>query len=129
MKTVKFPIEVGMTVYLEPTGNAKGYHKKDTLLCGSVSKIGKKYFYITSEQVWGGTAKFNKETFFCWDNDNNFGYSVYLTPEDYEREQTRQAQLRDIRDLACRYMDDLPAEVVAAMYDPLANWLNRKEAQ
>lgn len=126
MKTVKFPIEIGMTVYLEPTGNAKGYHEKGALLCGNVSKIGKKYFYVTASRAWGEEAKFDKETFRCWDGNNNYGYNVYLTPEDYEREQTRQTQLQEIRDLAGRYRDELPADVVQAMYEPLANWLSRK---
>ncbi len=128
MKTAKFPIGIGMTVYLEPTGNAKGYHEKGALLCGTVSKIGRKYFYVTAARSWGEEAKFDKETFRCWDGNNNYGYNIYLTPEDYEHEQTRQAHLQGIRDLTDRYRDELPANIVSAMYEPLARWMRQKNA-
>ena len=124
MKTATFPIEIGMTVYLEPTGNAARRTDKANLLPGTVSEIGEKCFCVESDRLRACyPAKFDKDTFECENDGKNYGYKIYATREDYEREQTRLNLLREITCSVFKYFYELPADVVGAMYEPLANWL------
>lgn len=80
-----FPIEVGQRVYLVGTGNAAV--KPARLITGKITKIARKYFYVEGEQyIWGKEAKFLKDTFYCYDHDNNFGYEIYPSKEAWEHE-------------------------------------------
>lgn len=130
MKTKHFSISVGLTVYLEPTGNATRSKTPD-LIPGTISKIGRKYFYVTSQQhLWGGEAKFDKETFTCYDTENNYGYRIYLKPEWYEQEKDRIEKLAEIKNLLSRAGEDLPCGVVFKIHEVLTNWYeNEIEAE
>ena len=122
MKTKQFSISVGLPVYLEPTGNAARTRNPE-LIPGTISKIGRKYFYVTSEHhLWGGEAKFGRETFICWNGDGNYGYRIYLKPEWYEWELDRVKKLAEIKNLLSRKGDEIPHGVICKMYDDLMNW-------
>ena len=129
MKTKQFSISIGLPVYLEPTGNATRSRNPE-LIPGTISKIGRKYFYVTSEQrLWGGDAKFDKETFVCWDSDYNYGYRIYLKPEWYEWEQDRVKKLAEIKNLLSRMGDEIPHGVICKMHDALMNWTETEKGK
>lgn len=127
MHTRKFEISVGLPVYLEPTGNATRTRNPE-LIPGTISKIGRKYFYVTSDRsLWGGKAKFDKETFTCWEGDDNYGYRIYLKPEWYEQELDRIEKLSKMRNMLGRIGDELPYGVVCKMYECLMSWKEGSE--
>lgn len=127
MKTKQFSISVGLPVYLEPTGNA-AYSRNAELIPGTISKIGRKYFYVTSERrLWGGEAKFDRETFICWDSNENYGYKIYLHPEWYEWEQERIKKLAEIKDQLSRMGDDIPYGVICKMHATLKSWMEAEK--
>lgn len=129
MKTKQFSISVGLPVYLEPTGNATRSRNPE-LIPGTISKIGRKYFYVTSEhRLWGGEAKFDKETFTCWDVDYNYGYRIYLNPEWYEWERDRVKKLAEIKNLLSRMGDEVPHGVICKMHDVLMNWTETEKGK
>lgn len=97
-----FPIEVGQQVYLVGTGNAAV--KPPRLIPGRITKIARKYFYVSCEQyIWGREAKFDKETFSCYDMDNNFGYDIYPSEEAWEQQIDNEAKLYQVLNALKRY--------------------------
>lgn len=91
-----FEIKEGTEVCLEPTGNNAIWHKKPVM--GVVSSIGRKYFYVTvpNSPHWGN-IKFERETFLS-KYDDNAGFNLYPSLNDFLTEKTRKAKLRMIKE-------------------------------
>ena len=126
MHVKKFSISVGLTVYLNPLGNAAYRTDDQSLIEAKIARIGRKYFYVEAKtgRLFGGEAKFDKETFQCWDGDNNYGYKIYLHPYWYEWEVDKRKKIEEMRKVLDRNRDDLPYGVVCQMYDSLMCWKN-----
>lgn len=115
-----FPIEVGQRVFLVGTGNAES--KPARLIPGKITKIARKYFYVAGEQyIWGGEAKFDKETFFCYDNNNNFGYDIYPSQEAWEQQLDYESKLYQVRNALKRYDNKLRYSSLCSIYNLLVN--------
>ena len=76
-----FKLCVGKSVVLYPTGNNVHRHRHEPLE-GIVSKIGRKYFYVTYNQL-DKPARFRQEDF-CSDNpdDCNAGFEIFESMEE-----------------------------------------------
>jgi hypothetical protein len=67
-------IQVGQTVYLEPTGNACRYSK--TIIETRVSKVGRKYFEVENKRSKFDLEKMCEVSNICSD------YAVYLSAQE-----------------------------------------------
>lgn len=70
-----------------------------------------------------GEAKFDKETFVCWDSNENYGYRIYLKPEWYEWERDRVKKLAEIRSLLSRMGEEISYGTICKMHDTLMEWM------
>lgn len=116
----KFPIEVGKKVFLEPIGNAAKRGDVEAIE-GRISKIGRQYFYVKSEKgfLWCREAKFDKESFRCYDMNLNYGYYIYETMQEFYTEIQRREQLKYIRHEFRKYNREWSSETVSKIYDIL----------
>lgn len=83
MERVVFDIQVGMPVYLEPTGNNRWNPREKGVRKGTVTKIGRAYFYVTLDNSPWEAQKFSKETFESFCRDCNAGWVLYESEKDY----------------------------------------------
>lgn len=118
MKHRTFPIKVGQLVYLVGTGNAAV--KPPRLIPGTITKIARKYFYVAVEHyIWGHEAKFDKETFFCYNHDNNFGYDIYPSQEAWEQQVDYEEKLYQVLNALKRYDYELQYSSLCSIHDLL----------
>ena len=97
-KTLK-KVEIGDTVYMLPTRNARYWHPHEKYLKGVVTKIGRKYF--TVDRGVDGIRN-NFEERFTLDgaecvNDDNYGYILYGSEEEFARDTERDQKFSEIR--------------------------------
>lgn len=119
MKQSIFPIEVGAQVFMEPGGNAARRHSEE-LLVGTVSKIGRKYFYVDVVQSYQ-TLKFERESFCSQCEDCNSSYTLWPTDESYRENRRIRGLLVEVREVfgsyhQCKY---LSAAAIEAIYEVL----------
>lgn len=126
-------IEIGSTLYLEPTGSFQPYGRTDPVLVeATVYKVARKYLYVKIN----GTrrdARFDKGTlaFSPVEKDLNGTYKVFLSKEAFEEHMLRRKQLGQIREVFATWgsYNDLPSEIIAEIYSILerSNVLPAKE--
>ena len=92
-------VEVGDVVYMRPTGNARYWHPRQPYVKGVVTKIGRKYF--TVDRGLDGVRntcveKFTLDGARCVNNDN-YGYILYASQGDFERDTERDQKFSEIR--------------------------------
>ena len=92
-------VEVGDTVYMRPTGNARFWHSKEKLVRGIVTKIGRKYFMV--DRGIDGirnqcVERFTIDGAECV-NDDNYGYILYSSEEEFARDTERDQMFSEIR--------------------------------
>lgn len=93
---MEFPITKGMTVFLQPTGNnLRGWTGEP--IQGTITKIGRKYFYVQKENIVWREYRFDLNTFVYDDSDSNAGYIVYPDEESFNRAQEYRKMLQRIR--------------------------------
>ena len=116
-------IQLGQTVYLKPYGNASYYpgHKKS--VTGTITKIGRQYFYVslygTVEKPDERPIKFDKATLECRHEDCNAGYDLFLTEEDMLKS-IEQARMRTkITYFIRNYDGRMSYDVLKQIYDIL----------
>lgn len=89
-----FDIIVGTEVYLRPYQNA-ARHATHVPIRGIVTKIARKYFYVTIEgHSW--EVKFEKTTFKSVCEDCNSSYGLYPSMEAYNKQVQKERQLAAI---------------------------------
>lgn len=116
MKNRKFPIEVGQEVILQPTGNYSSMYRGH--ICkGHITKIARKYFYV--DIGFSSITKFEIETFRNENGDNNAGWEIWPTEEDYNRAKELEQKLEAIRKFfQHRYRAETVApEVIDQVYE------------
>ena len=122
-KTLK-AVEIGETVYMRPTGNARFWHGTQIpYVTGIVTKIGRKYFTVNRgrDGIHGGTEeKFTIDGAQCV-NDDNYGYILYGSKEAFERDAERERKLCEIKTYFCHSIGvkALSYEGVCKVYDIL----------
>ena len=97
-KTLK-KVEIGDTVYMLPTRNARYWHPHEKYLKGVVTKIGRKYFTVSRghDGIHKGTEeKFSLDDGQCV-TDDNYGYILYGSEEEYFRDAERNEKFLQIR--------------------------------
>lgn len=126
-----FPISVGQTVFLTPTGNA-ALHWDGKPIAAEITMIGRKYFYV--QRVGGGylygyrEAAFLKDSYICRDGNNNYGYNIYESLQAFEQETDKNLKLDQIRSLSwSKLRQDLPYEAVLEIHTILSKYLDLGE--
>lgn len=101
-------IKVGQKVVLVPYGNFARFRTTSTR---TVTKVGRKYFYI-------GDYAFDRETGkFVDKSECNGGFTLYPTLEAYEEELALREMRRTVADcFALRKRDDIPTEAIEEIY-------------
>ena len=85
MKTERFEIQVGQEVFLRPTGNNKrSWDGKP--VPGRISKIARKYFYVSVNGHTWSDERFDREDFSCDEQDRNAGYVFYESKEAFRKD-------------------------------------------
>ncbi|WP_289026429.1 hypothetical protein [uncultured Flavonifractor sp.] len=112
--SVKFPIEAGMQVFLQPTGNLARMKRQPRH--GTISKIGRKYFYV--DMGVRQTEKFSLETFENVNEDCNSAWVLWESEASYQRWLGHCEKFRSIRDFfrRCR-AEDVPSKVLDRVYE------------
>lgn len=92
-------IEIGDVLYMRPIGNARYWHPREQFIKGVVTKIGRKYFTV-NRGVDGLHSsceeRFTIDAAQCV-NDDNYGYILYKSQEEFERDSDRDAKFNEIR--------------------------------
>ena len=85
MENKIFKIEVGQEVFLRPIGNNKrSWDGKP--VPGRISKIARKYFYVSVNGHTWSDERFDREDFSCDERDRNAGYVIYESEEAFRRD-------------------------------------------
>ena len=92
MKRDVFEIQVGMPVFLEPTGNNRIRRQEKEVRKGTIAKIGRTYFYVTLDGSTRETQKFSLETFESFCRDCNAGWILYPSEKAYWEKELAFAQ-------------------------------------
>lgn len=112
----KFKIQIGMPVVLFPTGN-NSYIFRHEPKEGFISKIGRKYFYVSDQN--GELGRFDINTFKSSDpNDCNAGFDIYESMDEYLKQMEYQNKLEAIRKYF-RLTCEPSYEVVCQIFDLL----------
>ena len=120
MKTERFNIEVGQEVFLRPTGNnQRSWDGKP--VPGRISKIARKYFYVSVNGHTWSDERFDREDFSCDGQDRNAGYVIYESEEAFRRD----AECEIMRIKICGFFGGgggkgLPYEAMKQIYDILS---------
>lgn len=77
-------VEVGQTIYLKPVGNAQRVRGDTSILEATVTKVGKKYFYVEGAGIWGREHRFTVDGGDGYDHDRNYGYVPYESLTAYK---------------------------------------------
>jgi hypothetical protein len=88
-------IQVGQTVYLEPTGNACRYSKE--IVETKVIKVGRKYFEVENKHI-----KFDIDNM-CEVSNYCSNWSVYLSRQEIEDKNEKESINRAMRELFGTY--------------------------
>lgn len=90
-------LEIGMEVFLKPTGNISRYNKN--IRKGVITKIARKYFYVDIEEY--SEQKFDIETLKNINDDCNSAWVLYSSEQEIKDEEERLELLTRVR----RYFD------------------------
>lgn len=125
MTSRKFPIKVGQTVILYPTGNAARQGIKP--FPGVITEIKRKYFYVISKAKYDANMRARAKRFsidtFTYDNreDVNTSYLIFPSDEALATAMAAEKKLRSIRQYFNSWHDDPPDETTSAIYDALVS--------
>ena len=120
MENKCFKIEVGQEVFLRPTGNnLRSWDGKP--VPGRISKIARKYFYVSVNGHTWSDERFDKEDFSCDEQDRNAGYVIYESEEAFRKDVEHETMRLEIG----RYFSrgggkELPYEAMKQIYDILS---------
>lgn len=95
LHTVPFNIELGMTLYLQPTGNA-ALRWDGSPLIGKVTAIKRKYFYVQIDRTQA-ILPADLDTYICKAADANSGYLVFPSLQNYMQAQEKEHLRRSIK--------------------------------
>jgi len=84
-------IQVGQTVYLEPTGNACRYSKE--IIETKVTKVGSKYFEVENKRSKFDIGKMCEVSNYCSD------WAVYFSRQEIEDKNEKESINRAMREL------------------------------
>ena len=100
-------LSVGDIVFLQPLGNHIIRSKPNYLLESKVTKIAKKYIYLSPVErgLPSDYARVERDTLMYYDFDSNSGWVLWHSREEFEDHKTAEMALGCISDL-CRYAQD-----------------------
>lgn len=116
-------VTVGQTLYVKPLGNLASRRKGFPPMQCVVTKIGRKYYHITSDQGHKFKVPIGSNEFY--DNDNNYGGILYTSVKLLEQADTDAEHLKAIREYLNRLdgvnrygnSDPLPHDLIQQIYD------------
>lgn len=94
-------LSVGDIVFLQPLGNHIIRSKPNYLLESKVTKIAKKYIYLSpvEHSLPSDYARVERDTLMYYDLDNNCGWVLWRSREEFEDHKTAERALGCISDL------------------------------
>lgn len=120
-----FPVSVGMKVYIVPTDNEARRWNHTPYEC-RVTKIGRKYFYASSNAY--REYKVEIDTCSHYDCDENSGCIAYQSIEEYEGELELKRKHTEIREFFNRMYSpaDMSEEAITQVYNIISAEKNNK---
>lgn len=116
-------VEVGQTIYLEPTGNFARMRNTGEPIEAVVTKIGKKYFYVESKNSHLWIGKFPLDGGDAYSQNSNGGYNVYESEEVFQKkiEMTRKRTVIDNYFRYAYHCGNISDEAAEKIYDILSS--------
>lgn len=122
-----FKIQNGMTVALCLGGNI-ARRTQHQIVTGTITKIGREYFYVAAPKCFHEVIKFDLEDFSYCGRDDNSEYILFESIEEAQKELERTEMLRKIRwNISNLALNDLPYEDVKTIYDILKACLDKNK--
>lgn len=120
MENKCFKIEVGQEVVLRPTGNnLRSWDGKP--VHGRISKIARKYFYVSVNGHTWSDERFFIEDFAHDDGDTNAGYEIFESEAEYQKAVDYEVMLLKVRRYFSGYGNDRPPyETMKKIHDLLS---------
>lgn len=116
-------VEVGQTIYLEPTGNFSRMRRTGEPIAAVVTKIGKQYFYVESKSSHLWIDKFPLDGGDAYSQNSNGGYNVFESEEMFHNKIELNRKRKEI-DFCFRSMfscGKLSDEAVEKIHNILSN--------
>ncbi|MBQ6519907.1 MAG: hypothetical protein IJI14_14380 [Anaerolineaceae bacterium] len=116
-------VEIGQTIYLEPTGNFARMRNTGEPIEAVVTKIGKKYFYVESKNSYLWIDKFPLDGGDAYSQNSNGGYNVYESEEVFRNkiEMSRKRKEIDVYFRSAIYCGKLSDEAVKKIHNILSD--------
>ncbi len=113
-------VEIGMPVFMAPTGNARYWYPKSPYVKGIVTAIGRKYFTVNRGIDGIGNKQEEKYTLDGGQcvTDGTYGFELYASEDALMSDKTRDNQIRQIREYFSRPLMrmDVSAEAISKIH-------------